>query len=164
VLPNNCSHLTFLKKTCNITSFLQWTAPNAHSFCEGCTCHHHHILVTAPLCCDWKAWVASVQSFTLWQQATIDITRRAHSNSACSWHLYMCVVLHTHPVRGKSHIQQNSNRDVATCAARIYLTCWNYWKRNSQVKCQLKYLINDLNSNLLKQRWEPFSNLSGPIS
>jgi len=24
----------------NIPPFLQWTAPIAHSFCEGCTCHH----------------------------------------------------------------------------------------------------------------------------
>jgi len=24
-------------------------------FCESCTWHHLHMLVTAPLCCDWKA-------------------------------------------------------------------------------------------------------------
>jgi len=46
----------------NVPSFLQWTAPIAHSFCEGCTWHHLHILVK-PLYCDWKAQAASMQSF-----------------------------------------------------------------------------------------------------
>jgi len=32
----------------NVPSFWQWTAPIAHSFCEGCTWHHLHILVKAP--------------------------------------------------------------------------------------------------------------------
>jgi len=45
----------------------------AHSFCEVCTWHNLHILVTAPFCCDWKAQAASAQSFTLWLEATIDI-------------------------------------------------------------------------------------------
>jgi len=84
--------------------FLQWTTRITRSFCEGCTWHHLDILVTAPLCCDWKARVASAQSFTLWQQATIEISRRAHSISACSHQIYMGVVLHAHPVRGESHI------------------------------------------------------------
>jgi len=44
----------------NVPSFLQWTAPIAHSFCKGCTWHHLHTLVKAPLCCDWKAKVAGV--------------------------------------------------------------------------------------------------------
>jgi len=56
----------------NFLSFLQWTAPIARSFCEVGTWHHLHILFTAPLCCEWKGWVASAQSFTLWQQATIE--------------------------------------------------------------------------------------------
>jgi len=30
-------------------------------------------------CCDRKAWVASAQSFTLWQQATTEITCCDHS-------------------------------------------------------------------------------------
>jgi len=43
------------------------------SYCEGCTWHDLHNLVTAPLCCDQKARAATVQSFTPWQQATIEI-------------------------------------------------------------------------------------------
>jgi len=35
-----------------------------------------------------------MQSFTLWQQVTIEIPRRAHSISACLRHIYMGVVLH----------------------------------------------------------------------
>jgi len=34
-------------------------------------------------CCHRKAWAASAQSFTLWQQATMEITRRDHSIIAC---------------------------------------------------------------------------------
>jgi len=69
----------------NILSFLQSTAPIARYFCESCAWHH----------------------FTLWQQATIAIARRAHSVSACSRH--MGVVLHAHPVRGESHMYHNAN-------------------------------------------------------
>jgi len=85
----------------------QEVAPIARSLCEGCTWHHLHILVTAPLCCDWKGRAASAQSFTLWQQATTKISRRAQFISACSRH--MGVVLHTHPFRGGSHIHHNAN-------------------------------------------------------
>jgi len=63
-----------------------------------------------------------MQSFTLWQQVTIEIPRRAQSNSACLRHIYMGVVLHIHPVRGESHIQHNTNRVVATLAAKLGLT------------------------------------------
>ena len=37
------------------------------------------ILVTAPFWIDQKSWAACAQSFALWQQATIEITRRDHS-------------------------------------------------------------------------------------
>jgi len=103
----------------NVPSFLQWTAPIAHSFCESCTWHHLHLLVKAPLCCDGKAQPASMQSFTLWKQATIEIPRRAQSISACLRHIYMGVVLHVHLVCGESHIQHNTNRVVATLGAKL---------------------------------------------
>jgi len=63
-----------------------------------------------------KPWAASAQSFTLWQQAIIEITRRYHSAIACSCHIYkyMGVILRAHPFRGESHIQRNVNREVAT--------------------------------------------------
>jgi len=96
-----------LKGSYNIPSFLQWTAPIACFFYEGCTWHHLHILVKAPLCCDWTGRAASAQSFPLLHQATIKITRRDHFISACSRHIG--VVHHAHPVRGESHIQRNAN-------------------------------------------------------
>jgi len=34
-----------LRGSNNIPSFLLWTAPITHCFCEGCTWHHLHILV-----------------------------------------------------------------------------------------------------------------------
>ena len=55
----------------NIPSFLHWTAPIARSFCEVCSWHHLHILVKAPLFCDWKRRAASAQSFPLSHEATI---------------------------------------------------------------------------------------------
>ena len=60
--------------------FFQRTTPIAHSFCEGFTQHDLNILVAAPFCCDRKARAASAQSFTLWQQATIEIMRHDHSS------------------------------------------------------------------------------------
>ena len=41
-------------------------------------------------CCDRKSRAACAQSFTLWQQATIEITRCDHSIIACPRHLYRC--------------------------------------------------------------------------
>jgi len=61
--------------------------------------------------------VASVQSFTLRQQATIEITHHACSIIACSGDIYTGVVLHPHPIRGESHIQRNANRETETLAA-----------------------------------------------
>jgi len=99
------------------SSFFQQTAPIARSFCEGGTWHHLHMLVKAPLCCDWKGTAASAQTFTLWHQATVKIPRRVNFISACSRH--MGVVHHAHPVRGESsHIQHNANWEPATLAER----------------------------------------------
>ena len=100
----------------NIPSFLKRTTPIARSLCEGWTPHDLHILVTAPLCCDRKSRAAYAQSFTLWQQATIEFTCHDHSIIACSRHMYG-VVLHAHPVRGESHNQHNTTREVAAVSA-----------------------------------------------
>jgi len=48
------------------------------------------------LCCDQKAQAASAQSFTLLQQATIEITWRDHSIIACSRHIKIWVLLFMH--------------------------------------------------------------------
>jgi len=83
-------------------------------------------------CCNRKARAASVQSFTLWQQVTMDITRRDHCIIACSHHVYMGVVLRTHPVRGESHIQrQRRGCNAAIPAHRksrmiFYNFCYNF--------------------------------------
>jgi len=58
---------------------------------------------------DQKAWTASVQSFTLWQQAITEITLRDHSIIACSRPLYIGVVLCAHCTCGESHFQRNIN-------------------------------------------------------
>jgi len=43
-----------------------------------------------------KARAACAQSFALWQQATIEITRRDHSVIACSRHTYIWVLSFAH--------------------------------------------------------------------
>ena len=65
-------------------------------------------------CCDRKARAACAKSFTLWQQATIEFTRRDHSIIAWSRHIHMGVVLCAHSVRGKPRIQRNASGVVAT--------------------------------------------------
>jgi len=62
--------------------------------------------------------VANLQSFTLWQQATIENTHHAHSMFACLRRVCRGFVLHAHPVRGELHIQRNANRKVETLAAK----------------------------------------------
>jgi len=42
-------------------------------------------------CCDWKFRAAYAQSFTLWQQATIEFTCHDHSIIACSCHIYVWI-------------------------------------------------------------------------
>jgi len=90
----------------SILSFLQWTAPIKCSFCEVCTWHNLHILVTTPFCCDWRSWTACLQSFTVWQKATVEITHHNsplesaeithhdHSIIVCLYHIG-CYFLHT---------------------------------------------------------------------
>ena len=143
VLPLSCiehmkttlSKQRQVKGSNNIPSFLQWTAPIAHAFCEGCTWHHLHILVKAPLCCDWKGRTTSAQSFPLLHQATTTIPRRDHFISTCSRH--MGVVHHAHPVRGESHIHHNASCNTCT---KVGLGFWNDWEWKRQVKCNLNKL------------------------
>ena len=49
----------------NIPSLSQWTAPIARSFCEGCTWHDLHILVTAP----FLLHVSLSRSANMWAQS-----------------------------------------------------------------------------------------------
>ena len=75
---------------------------------------------TRTWCCDWIALGASMQSFTLWQQATIEITCNDYSIVACSRHICVGVVLRTHTVCGESHIQRNAKREVTTTSPPFY--------------------------------------------
>jgi len=67
-------------------------------------------------CCDRKARAGSAQSFTLWQQAAMEITRRDHSIVACQQQLYMGAILHAHHVHDESHIQCHADGEVETPA------------------------------------------------
>jgi len=57
---------------------------------EYCLCHH---LKTFIQCCDRKSRAAHAQSFTLWQQATIEFTCHDHSITACSRQIYVVLFL-----------------------------------------------------------------------
>jgi len=107
---NHTINATHRRGCNNIPSFLQRTTLIARSLWEGWTPHDLHILVTAPFCCDRKSWAACAQSFALWQQATTEITWRDHSIIACSRHIYIYI----YSVRGESHNQRNTTREVAT--------------------------------------------------
>ena len=105
----------------NISSFLQRTALIARYFCEGCTWHDLHILVTVPFCCDRKARAACAQSFALWQLATIEIMRCDHFlllvRATYIWVLFWAYI----SVRGEPRIQCNASRKVATVATSLLL-------------------------------------------
>jgi len=102
--------------------------------------------------CDRKAWAACVQSFALWQQATIEITchdhssrmpvcsivhiivlaeiaRHDHSIIACSRHIFMGVVLRAHSVHGANGFRFNSHLADFTSFLSLLsfrLTCYLY--------------------------------------
>ena len=82
--------------------------------CATILIEEHCHLINCKYCCDRKAPTASAQSFTLWQQATIEFTCHDNSIIACSRHVYMSVVFRAHRVHGESHIQRNTNGEVAT--------------------------------------------------
>jgi len=71
-------------------------------------------------CCDRKPRAACVQSFAPWQQATIEIMLAISLTIACSRYIYTGVILHAHPVRGKSHNQRNATGEVATTSPPFY--------------------------------------------
>jgi len=73
------------------------------------------------LCCDRKVRAACAQSFTLWRQATIEITHNDHCIIAFSRHIYTGVVLRAHSVRGESCIQRNASGEVATAVILKFL-------------------------------------------
>jgi len=102
-------------KSCNILKWRKIKNPNPSTYSSLVifmywACERQEVYF---LCCDQKFWAASAQSFTLWQQATIEITQRDHSIIACSRHIYLCVALRAHPVRGESHFQCNANWELA---------------------------------------------------
>jgi len=72
----NKSHVPFVKLAPGI-AFTTWS-------------QHHFVEIGKP------EWGASVQCFTLWQQATTEIMHHDQSIIACSCHLYMGAILHTH--------------------------------------------------------------------
>ena len=91
-----------------------------------------------------KTRAAHAQSFALWQQATVEFTRRDHSprtlvvtfnrsqvnigSASTPRSLFYClfaphmyiVVLRAHPVHGESHNARNANGEVATTSPPFY--------------------------------------------
>ena len=77
-------------------------------------------------CVHWnrKAQAASAQSFTLWQQATREVTWQ-NRPITCSPHIHLCVALLAHYVRGESHFQRNTNWEVTA-------TSYPFWNELHQ--------------------------------
>jgi len=59
----------------------------------------YYMIVLIIYCCDQKAWTTSVQSFTLWQQATTQITPYVPSIIVYSCHFHMDAILSAHSIR-----------------------------------------------------------------
>ena len=83
--------------------------------------HNLHILVTAPFCCDRKFRAACVQSFALWQQATIEFTCHDHSIIACSCDIYVwCCSSHTSHLWWITHLMQHHRRACNTGLSLVH--------------------------------------------
>jgi len=134
----------------NIPSFSQRTTAIARSLCEGWTRHDLHILVTAPFCCDRKSQAACAQSFALWQQATIEIMHRNLSYDCLLAPLIYIVVLCAHPVRGESHNQRNTTREVATPHVPYWADLGRGWAYFSA--CELQWTLK-FNICWIRSRW-----------
>ena len=63
------------------------------------------------LCCDRKSRAACVQSFALWQQATIEFTCHDHSIIACSRHIDVLLFFAHIPLWWITHLKQCQWRD-----------------------------------------------------
>jgi len=68
------------------------------------------------MCCDRNARAACAQSFALWQQATIEITRRDHSITAYSRHAHIVFFFAHIPFVVNRAFQRNASGVVATNA------------------------------------------------
>ena len=67
------------------------------------------------LCCDRKSRAACVQSFALWQQATIEFTCHDHSIIACSRNIYVwCCSSRTSRLWCITHLMQCHRRGCNT--------------------------------------------------
>ena len=76
---------------------------------NACVCCHR--------CCNWNVRAACAQSFTLWQQATIEFSSPDEITLLLlvhATHIAYGVVLRAHTVCGEPRIQQNASREVAT--------------------------------------------------
>ena len=71
-------------------------------------------------CCDRKSRAACAQSFSPWQQATIEIMLAISLTIACSRYIHNGFIFHAHPVQGESHNQRNATGEVATTSPPFY--------------------------------------------
>ena len=131
-----------------LASFQQRLQHAHHRFSAACDQAGMKTSTKRPrCCCDRKSRAAYAQSFALWQQATIEFTCHDHSSRTLllrsvvdivsitrnytPWSLYYClfaphmngVVLHAHPVRGKSHNQRSTTGEVAIVLCLVSVCC-----------------------------------------
>ena len=153
------SHVLFVKVVPG-TEFTSWP-------------QHHFVAIGNP---EWQVCKA-----TLWQQATIEIIHRALSIIVFVPHIYgfcssrtPCSWGNANSTRGcKTREVANSTRGCKTptrsCKtySKIELDLLKWLRVKETTKMQTAFTknldINNLQSNLLKQHWAPFSNLSGAI-
>jgi len=76
--------------------------------------------MTIAQCCDQRVQVASMQSFTLWQQATIKIICCNHFIIASSCHINLGIIFSIHLNHGALHMRCCSDCEVATRSPPFY--------------------------------------------
>jgi len=103
----------------NIPSFLQRTAPIARSFCEVCTWHNLHILVTAPFCCDRK----SPSGMCAKLRTVAAISNRVHTKRSLSSSLLARTINCSPGSQARGHSPRSLHRDhsIISCLRHMYM-------------------------------------------
>ena len=91
--------------------------------------------------CNRKAQVASVQSFTLWQQATIEITLLLLVHTTCIWVLFLAHIWFV--VNGTFIIMLRGCNNLKTCS-KYYVNHFNLFLKKDSLNMLLVASIKKL--------------------
>jgi len=116
------------------------------------------------LCCDWKAWAAVAQRFTLWQQerSHIVLILLLLVRATYIWVWFFMPI----PFVVNCTLKTSQPRGCNSCSkVELDLLIWLRVKETSNMQNAVTKNsdISNLQSNLLKKHWTSFSNLSAEL-